>query len=124
MNEPKKPQQRTLQQNAALHVYFGLIATRLNDAGYDLKQVLAQAPVAVPCTPYNIKEFLWRPIMLAQIGESSTTKMSTKDIDPIYDTVNKFLAEKFGISEAWPSIEEIMLKMAEPSYPQNRAFDN
>lgn len=122
-NQPKTHQQRTAQQNAALHVYFGLIADRLNAAGFDLKHVLARAPVAIPCTAHNIKENIWKPIMFVQIGENSTTKMNTTDIDPIFHTVNRFLAENFGISEPWPSIKEILFQMREPNYPQNPNFD-
>lgn len=110
-NPDKKYPQRTAQQNKALHVYFGLIADRLSAAGYDLNQVLAKNPVAVPCTPYNIKELFWKPIMKAQLGKESTTEMDTADIDKIYETVNRFLAQEFGISEPWPSIEEIINKL-------------
>ena len=36
----KTEKQRTIQQNRALHLYFQLIADRLNDAGLDMRVVL------------------------------------------------------------------------------------
>ncbi len=104
---PKKYPNRTLTQNAALHVYFKLISDALNDAGLDMRRVLKPA-VDIPWDPKTVKDFLWRPVMKAQLGMESTTKMSTVDIDKVFDTLNRHLGEKFGIQEDFPSIETIM----------------
>ena len=98
---------RTKQQNKALHVYFELIATTLNDAGLDMREVL-KPEVDIPWSKNTVKEFIWRPIMRLQLGKRSTTQMTTKDIDTVYDTVNRHLA-KHGVHEPFPSIEQIML---------------
>jgi len=104
----KKEEKRTLRQNRALHLYFNLIAERLNDAGLDMKAVL-KPEIDIPWTGGTVKDFLWRPIQRLQLGKKSTTELTTKDIDKIFDTVNRHLA-KHGIHEAFPSIEEIMRK--------------
>lgn len=104
---PKKYPKRTLTQNAALHVYFKLVADSLNSAGLDMKKVL-KPEVDIPWTPVTIKEYIWRPVQKAQLKKNSTTELTTKEIDEIFDTINRHLGEKFGVHEDWPSIETIM----------------
>lgn len=109
MFEPKKYPQRTLTQNAALHLYFTLIATTLNDLGLDMRKVLKPG-VDIPWSSTTVKNYLWRPIQKAQLGKTSTTELSTVDIDKVFDTLNRHLGEKFGVHEDWPSIETLMFK--------------
>jgi len=104
---PKKYPQRTLTQNAALHVYFKLISDALNDAGLDMRKVL-KPTIDIPWSPKTVKEYMWRPVMKAQLGKSSTTEMTTVDIDKVFDTINRHLAEKFGITEPFPSYDNII----------------
>lgn len=107
-DEQAAEKQRTDTQNRALHLYFQLVADRLNEAGLDKSVVLKG--IDVPWTKVGIKEDLWRPIQIAQLGKESTTELSTKDIDAVFDTINRHLAQ-FGIHEPFPSIEEIINKM-------------
>ncbi len=106
----KKSKQRTLQQNRALHLYFTLLADELNSAGYDMRKTLKPS-VDIPWNGKSVKEYLWRPIMKAQLGKESTTEMTTKDIDTIFDTINRHLGEKFGLTLMFPSIESIMFSL-------------
>lgn len=99
--------QRTTQQNRALHAYFQLVSEALNDAGLDMKAVLKPS-VDINWSPMTVKDFLWRPVQTLQLGKRSTTEMSTKDIDVIYDTINRHLSEKFGIHIPFPSIESLI----------------
>ena len=98
---------RTNQQNKACHLYFTLLAVALNDAGADMRKTIRQ-DVDIQWTNYGVKEFLWRPIQKALIGKTSTTRIKTKDIDKIYDILNKTIAERTGVSVPFPSIEEQM----------------
>lgn len=115
-DEPPEPidKQRTVQQNRALHVYFTLITNALNSAGLDMKTVL-KPEIEIPWSPQTVKEYLWRSVQKAQLHKRSTTELSTKDIDLVYDTLNRYLAEKFGVHEPFPSIEEIMRRQDELS---------
>jgi len=106
--QEKQPRLRSLAQNRALHKFFELLAESLNDAGLDMRVVL-KPEVDIPWSKNTIKEFLWRPIQNAQLGKISTIQLNTKDIDIIYDTLNRFLSEKWGLSVPFPSVEEIML---------------
>lgn len=97
--------QRTGRQNNSLHRYFELLAQELSDAGYDMKKTL-RADADIPWTPENIKEFLWRPVMKAQTQKTSTTELTTKEIDEIYDTLTRHLGTKLGFPAVpFPSIE-------------------
>lgn len=98
---------RTIQQNKALHKYFSLIAERLNDAGLDMRTVL-KPEVEIAWSRETVKEYLWRPIQKLQLQKRSTTELTTKDIDVIYDTLNLFLAKQ-GIHEPFPSLENLSL---------------
>jgi hypothetical protein len=101
----EKKKLRTSKQNRALHLLFGMIADALNDAGLDMRKVL-KPEIEIPWTKDTIKNQLWRPIQKIQIGKESTTELTTKEIDQVFDTVNRFLS-KHGISQNFPSIEEI-----------------
>jgi hypothetical protein len=105
MDEQK---QRTIKQNKALHLYFTLVANALNEAGYDMRKTL-KPDVEIPWTPESVKEYLWRPIMQVQLQKNSTTEMTTKEIDKVFETLNRHLGEKLGVHEPFPSIEEIAL---------------
>lgn len=97
------PKQRTTQQNRALHKYFELLAETLNDAGLDMRAVL-KPEVEIPWSKMTIKEFLWKPVLKVYLGKRSTADMTTKELDEVYDIVNRHLA-KHGVHIPFPSIE-------------------
>lgn len=100
-------QKRTRQQNNALHLLFNLLSDGLNDAGLDMVHTLKPG-TEIPWTSQNVKEFLWRPIQEAQLGKKSTTELTTKEIDQVFDTLNRHLGNKFKLHVPFPSIEEVM----------------
>lgn len=97
---------RTLIQNKALHKYFELLAQELNQAGFDMKRTLKEQ-VDIPWSGATVKEYLWKPIQDAQLMKKSTTELTTKEIDEVYDTLNRYLGEKTGVSVVFPSREEL-----------------
>lgn len=101
--------QRTDQQNKALHKYFELVADALNNAGLDMRKTL-KPEIEIPWTKEGVKDYLWRPVQMEYLRKRSTTELLTRDIDKIYDIINRHLAEKFGISEVFPSLEELVLQ--------------
>ena len=92
---------RTLLQNSALHLYLKLLAEELNSAGYDMRKTM-KPEAEIPWNMQNAKDFLWRPIQLALTEQESTTKLTRKQISEVYETLNRHLAQKFGVSVAWP----------------------
>lgn len=105
----KQTKQRTTQQNRALHLYFTLLAEALNDAGLDQRKTLKPS-VEIPWDAKAIKEQIWRPIQKAQLKKESTTELTTAEITKVWETINRHLSEKFGVTEMFPSIEEIINK--------------
>lgn len=100
-------EQRTLQQNKALHKYFELLADALNDAGLDMKKVIT---VDVPWNADTVKQWLWKPVQKAQLLKESTTELTTAEVDKVYETVNRLMAEKFDLHVPFPSDEISMLQ--------------
>lgn len=98
---------RTTRQNSSLHLYFTLLAEALNEAGYDMKKTIRQ-DVDIPWTPIMIKEYLWKPLQDVMIKKKSTTRLQTKDIDKIYDVLNRTIGERTGVFVPFPSVESLI----------------
>jgi len=98
----KTGKQRTLTQNACLHLYCAQLADALNDAGLDFRQTIKDG-VDVPWSPELAKDFLWRPIQKAVTGKESTTKPERQEYSQIYDVLNRHISGKFGLFVGWPS---------------------
>ena len=94
--------QRTLKQNHSIHALYEDIAKQLNEQGYDMKKTLKQS-VEIPWTKEMVKEHLWRPIQKIQLGKESTTKLTTKEVNEVYETLARHLAQRIGIVIEMPS---------------------
>jgi hypothetical protein len=96
---------RTFQQNAALHKYLDLLAHQLNEGGFDIRKVLEsmRKGFAISCTRSNLKETVWRPMQQALFNVESSTQLDTKQISEVYKHVDRFTAERFGITQSWPN---------------------
>lgn len=105
-DKPKIDNKRTLSQNRALHLYFTLVATSLNAAGIEIKASLPD--MEIPWSPETVKILLWKTVQRILVQKEHTADLSTKEIDLVYDVVNRHLAS-LGIHEAFPSIETLML---------------
>ena len=99
---------RTALQNRSLHLYFTQVAEALNAAGLERKVTL-NLGADVPWTPETIKEVIWRTIQYKQTGKLSTTELSTTEYEKVYDTVNRFLGESFGVYVPLPSEESLAM---------------
>lgn len=85
---------RTDQQNSALHLWFTQVAEIMRENNIDMKQVLKEG-FEFPATPYAIKEFIWRPTMIAMFGKKSTTKLDKlNEINEIIEVINRALIER------------------------------
>ena len=94
--------QRTLSQNNALHLYFELIATEMNLAGYDLRETLPK--VDIPWSKDLVKEAIWKPIQLAWLKKESTIELTKSEVTEVYEIVNRWLSE-LKIEVEFPNIE-------------------
>jgi hypothetical protein len=99
--------QRTGQQNRALHLYFTQVASELDRQGHTLQDVVkAITKVEITPTPHNIKEVVWREIQKTLLGKESTTFLTKHEIDQVYDVMNKWLGQHFGIHIPFPNDEQ------------------
>lgn len=96
---------RTVSQNRALWLFFELLADKLNSSGLDMKAVL-KPQIEIPWSKQTIHDFLWVPVQDLQLGKKSTTELTTSEVSAVYETLNRFLAEKHGISEPFPSVHD------------------
>ena len=102
----KRTNQRTGQQNRAMHKYFSLVSETLNNSGYTIEKVIESFTVEHDWTPALVKELLWREAQRFAVKKESTTKLDkSQEITKVYEVVNRFLA-KLGVeSIPFPSWE-------------------
>jgi hypothetical protein len=102
----RKAKQRTLTQNAALHLFLTRLAEVLNDAGFDMRRTLKH-DAEIPWNPVSAKEFLWKPIQKALTQKDSTTEITTVEPTMIHETLCRHLGQKLGIvCPEWPKRQE------------------
>lgn len=92
---------RTNQQNHALHLYFEMAAEALNSSGYDIQKTIKHQ-MSVPWGKESFKELVWRQAQKTYLGKASTTELTTKEVDEVYEIVNRYLA-LFGIHVPFPT---------------------
>ena len=100
----------TRQQQKAIHLYFKHMADELTNAGLDIRKTL-KADFDVPWNAYLVKEFMWRPVQKEVCGKESTTKITTQEINQIFDVITKAIGEKTGLYIEFPSIEALIHKL-------------
>ncbi len=103
----KRMDVRTVQQNASLWLYFSLLSTELNNGGLDMKQVIK---ADVQWNKDSVHDFMWIPLQKAILGTESTTRLKKKDIDVVYETMNRLTSEKFGIHVDFPSVDSMIFE--------------
>ena len=102
----------TRKQQNSLHIYLRQVAQTLNDAGYSIQEVLKNFTFELEWSETSCKEILWRTAQKKMLGKESTTKLSKqKEIDLVYEVMNRFLGEKLHIeSIPFPNEESLALE--------------
>ncbi len=90
---------RSDRQSRAIHVYFEEVARELNDRGIDMRVLVKNLQVAH--TKDSVKG-IWKAIGEAKYGKKSTTQLTSREIDEVYDEFNRLLSE-FDINISFPS---------------------
>lgn len=52
---------------------------------------------------------VWRAIQFTQTGKRSTTELETDEVNRVYETFNRFLADNYGVHCPFPSMEMLTL---------------
>ena len=101
------PHKRSSQQNKSLHVLFQNISFELNRIGMEFTyNGIKGIEIQTTYTPEIVKEFLWKPLQKALLKKESTTKLTTQDINMIFEILGKWFSEK-GVVIDFPSAETI-----------------
>ena len=97
-----KERQRSLAQNRALHKWCTECATELSNAGITVQAFVKD--IEADFTMETVK-MMWRAFAKAKYGKESTTQLTSKQINEVYDECNRHLA-KFEIHLPFPSQEQ------------------
>jgi hypothetical protein len=96
---------RSQKQNRALHLFFQMLSTELNDLGLEFTYSgLNVESISLMYTPELVKNFFWRPIQIALFDIQSTTEINTYQINQILDVIIKFIGER-GVYVEFPNKE-------------------
>ena len=102
---------RTNKQNAALHKFFKMLSDQLNELGQTFHyRGFNGDDMELMFTEDIIKKFMWRQIQITLFNTSSTTKLTTDQIDKILDVITNFYAKK-GIPVVFPSKANQLLNL-------------
>lgn len=104
--EVKRIRTRSQEQNAAMHLWLTWVAKALNEGGLYRHLVLAECP-ELSWTMDAAKEDLWRPIQWGLVRKESTAELYKPEVNDVYEHLNRFLAEKFGISIRFPNKNDL-----------------
>lgn len=97
----REQKQRTTQQNRALHKYCTEVASLLNEHGVSMTDFVRT--VEIDHSMESVKE-LWRTIARRKFNKGSTADLTTKELDAIYEEVNRHIAQ-WGVHVPFPSNE-------------------
>ena len=104
--EKTPSKKRTNQQSKALHLLFELVADEFENNGIGMS-IFAKLPIEIPVSADAVKR-LWTEIQMAQVNKDSTAKLTTKEVDLVYDTFNRMLAESCNLHVAFPNIQQLL----------------
>ena len=112
---------RTAQQNAALHLWLGMLAEELNNAGLTVEKTLSQK-AEIDWTTTTVKELLWKRMQKLVLNKESTTQLKkNEEIDKVYDHLVRYFAEKHQMElPMFPSAEQ--LEQLDNSFTSNRGI--
>jgi len=88
---------RTARQNNALHAYCREVAMQMDARGLDMREVLKPTFEITP-TMQLVKDHIWKPVQEKVTGHTSTTQLTTDEVDTVYQVIAKHLATKFDIT--------------------------
>ncbi len=93
--------QRTMKQNAALHVYANWLAAAMDAQKLDMREVVM---VRVPPTAELVKDLMIKPLACWMYPtKTSTTQLTTEEIQDVYQMMDKIIQRRFGMHVPWPN---------------------
>ena len=99
----KLPKTRTNPQNASLWLYLKNLAEELNNAGYEMVVKIVNKEVHIPWDKDSLKRVVWDGIMLKMFNKKSSTELTRSEISEVYEVMNRFTSNSFGVGLQWPN---------------------
>lgn len=95
---------KTDTQRNAFHLWCGLLAESLNDAGLDQRVVFdaMKEGVEIPWTKLTIKENLWKPVQAAAVKKAWTEQLAIDEHNQVYMVLHRWLSSKGWPCPEWP----------------------
>lgn len=91
-------------QRASLHLWFTHMAQALNDSGQEIQHILK---VDVPYTNHSVKQCIWEPIQKSYLQTENISELQTRDVDQIFDILNRGIGDYTGVNVPWPQRKKI-----------------
>ena len=104
----KKPT-RTLKQNSALHLWFGLLAREMSIAGVPLFVTIGSRKMERLWNADTVKREIYHPVMKSITEKESTAKLTTKEVDQVAEPITQWLADEWKIIVPFPNEYERQL---------------
>ena len=82
-----------------------MLSDALNDAGLDIQATLSK-PLEIPWSEKTVKELIWRRVQEAQTGKHSTTELDAPEVNAVYQTIARHMAQTHGINVPFPNKDE------------------
>jgi len=98
--------QRTLTQNKAMWKMFEQLSQMLNEAGLDVRKTL-KPEIDILWTKEMINQYMWKPLLKVMFNKTSTTQMTTTEINKVFEVISRHIATKHGLTIEFPSIESM-----------------
>jgi hypothetical protein len=114
----KADKKRTLTQNASLHKYCANISEKMNDAGFTQRQLIGsfKEGFELPVTPVMIKD-IFREVGNALYHKDSTARLTTIEIQKVYQVVDQRFGEITSCRCEWPSFDSQSAQRVENKKP-------
>lgn len=98
----------TSKQNRALHKWYTLLAHEMKEQGLDMRKVLKPSIEITP-TLELVKDYIWRPIQIAKYNKVSVTEIDSKELNGVYQDLDRFFLQKHKINLPFPSEDNLQL---------------
>lgn len=89
-----KPEQRTAQQNRAIHAYCRHVARDMEAHGIDMLEALT---LPISPTMETVKMLMWGRIQKVMFDKDSTAELEPAEVDQIYQVMARHLITAHGI---------------------------
>lgn len=97
--------QRSNLQNRSIHKYCKQVADEAKNKGVTVKMMIDALPDAdIPMNETIVKD-IWKIFQEKILHKTSTTELTTAEVDQVYDPMSMFLSKNFDITLDFPSVE-------------------